>query len=63
MMEQDMIPAPRHDTYLLRGGLLITMDDRLGDLTGDILVAEGRIREVAPRIDAATPRSSTPPTP
>ena len=34
--------AARQRTYLLRGGSLITMDDRLGDLTGDILVADGK---------------------
>ena len=27
------------------------MDDRLGDFTGDVLVADGKIKEVAPRID------------
>ena len=51
MTAQDTIPAPRGGKYLLRGASLITMDDRLGDFTGDVLVADGKIKEVAPRID------------
>jgi len=43
---------PRSDTFLLRGGLIVSLDDRLGELTGDVLVAGGKIRDVAPRIDA-----------
>lgn len=39
---------------LIRGGRLLTMDRRLGDLDpGDVLIEDGRIRDVAPRLDAA----------
>ena len=51
MTTQETIPAPRGGKYLLRGASLITMDDRVGDFTGDVLVAEGKIKEVAPGID------------
>lgn len=37
---------------LISGATVVTMDDRLGDLVGDILVADGRIAEIAPRVDA-----------
>ena len=49
MTERPPMPAPRGDSFVLRGGLLITLDDRLGELTGDILVAGGKIKDVAPR--------------
>jgi 5-methylthioadenosine/S-adenosylhomocysteine deaminase len=39
-------------TTLISGAMIITMDHRLGDLVGDILVVNGRIAEVAPHIDA-----------
>jgi 5-methylthioadenosine/S-adenosylhomocysteine deaminase len=52
MTAQQTIPAPKSGTYVLRGAALITMDDRLGDFTGDILVSGGKITEAAPRIDA-----------
>ena len=51
MTTQETIPAPRGGKYLLRGTSLITMDDRVGNFTGDVLVAEGKIKEVAPGID------------
>jgi cytosine/adenosine deaminase-related metal-dependent hydrolase len=38
---------------LVRGGRLLTMDRRLGDLDpGDVLIEDGRIRDVAPRLEA-----------
>ena len=38
---------------VIRRAAIVTMDDRLGDLLcGDILIEDGRIREVAPQIDA-----------
>jgi cytosine/adenosine deaminase-related metal-dependent hydrolase len=43
---------PAGDRIVLRGGYLVTMDPRLRELTGDILVADGRIAEVAPHIAA-----------
>ncbi len=51
MTAPQTIPAPRDGTYVLRGASLITMDERLGDFTGDILVAGGKIKDAAPRID------------
>jgi 5-methylthioadenosine/S-adenosylhomocysteine deaminase len=45
-------PAPRGDSFLLRGGYVVTLDDALGDLSGDVLVVDGKIRAVAPQIDA-----------
>ena len=39
-------------TTLLRGGHLLTMDDELGELRGDVLVVGDRIEAVAERIDA-----------
>lgn len=38
---------------LLKGGQILSMDDTIGDLTGDVLVEGERIVEVAPSIDAA----------
>jgi cytosine/adenosine deaminase-related metal-dependent hydrolase len=38
---------------LLRGGHVITMDPKLGELDGDVLIEGDRIAEVAPSIDAA----------
>jgi 5-methylthioadenosine/S-adenosylhomocysteine deaminase len=52
MTDQQHIRAPRDRNYVLRGGLLISMDDRLGELIGDVLVADGKIEEVAARIEA-----------
>ena len=46
-------PPPRGRRVLLRGGLLITLDERHGELRGDILISDGKIREVGPRIDGA----------
>ena len=37
---------------LIRGGTVLTLDPELGDLpTGDVLVVDGKIARVAPRID------------
>ncbi len=37
---------------IIKGGAIVTMDDALGELAGDILVRGGRIERVAPQIDA-----------
>lgn len=38
--------------YLIRGGAVITMDRQLGNLpTGDVLIEDGRIAAVAPRVE------------
>ncbi|MCC2097863.1 MAG: amidohydrolase family protein [Hyphomicrobiales bacterium] len=37
--------------WLIRGGTIVTMDDVLGDLCGDILVRNGRVAQIAPQID------------
>ncbi len=52
-MSRPRPPAPKNRRILLRGGLIVTCDERLGDLTGDILVVDGRIAEVAPAIAAS----------
>ncbi len=51
MTERPPMPMPRGESFVLRGGLLITLDDRLSELTGDVLISGGKIREVAPKID------------
>jgi cytosine/adenosine deaminase-related metal-dependent hydrolase len=43
--------APRASKLLLRGGFLVTLDDSLGEFAGDVLIADGKIETVAPRID------------
>lgn len=41
------------DRLLIKGGTVLTMDPRLGDLpVGDVLVEDGRIVDVAPSIEA-----------
>jgi cytosine/adenosine deaminase-related metal-dependent hydrolase len=52
MTDQPPTPPPRSGTFLLRGAFLITLDDRFGELTGDVLVANGKVRNVARKIDA-----------
>lgn len=37
---------------LIRGGTVLTMDSSLGDLTGDVLIEDGKIAAVDRRIDA-----------
>ena len=34
------------NAMLIRGGTIVTMDDKLGDLKGDVLVQDGRIAQV-----------------
>ena len=51
MKDQGAMPVPRGGRFLLRGGYVVTLDDRLGELAADILVADGKIREVGRRID------------
>ena len=46
------MPAPRSDSFLLRGGYIVTLDDALGDFFGDVLVVDGKIRDVARNIAA-----------
>lgn len=46
-------PPAEGRPILLRGGRLVTMDPRLRELTGDILIAGDRIAEVAPNIAAS----------
>ena len=61
MKDQGAMPVPRRGRFLLRGGYVVTLDDRLGELAADILVADGKIREVG-RGSTATSRWSMPPT-
>jgi cytosine/adenosine deaminase-related metal-dependent hydrolase len=44
--------APRGDRFLLKGGVLVTLDPALGQMRGDLLVDRGIIAEIAPAIDA-----------
>jgi 5-methylthioadenosine/S-adenosylhomocysteine deaminase len=42
------------DTALIRGGTVLSMDPAVGQLdTGDVLVVDGLIREVAPKLDVS----------
>ena len=50
MAAQQTISAPRGSSFVLRGGFIVTVDDRLGEFAGDVLVVEGKIQEVARRI-------------
>jgi 5-methylthioadenosine/S-adenosylhomocysteine deaminase len=45
-------PIPRGNRVLLRGGFLVTVDETLGEFTGDILMQDGKIAMVAPTISA-----------
>jgi len=45
-------PVPRGGRMLLRGGLLVTLDRALGELTGDVLIADGAVADVQPAITA-----------
>jgi 5-methylthioadenosine/S-adenosylhomocysteine deaminase len=38
-------------TMVLRGGTILSMDDAVGDLEGDVLVVDDKIAEVGPRLD------------
>ena len=40
------------ERMLLRGGSIVSMDPNIGDLTGDVLIEDGAIAEVAPGISA-----------
>jgi 5-methylthioadenosine/S-adenosylhomocysteine deaminase len=47
---------------LIKGGTVLSMDERVGNCAvGDVLVDGSKIAEVAARIDAPAPRSSTRP--
>ncbi|GAA3166238.1 hypothetical protein GCM10020001_109390 [Nonomuraea salmonea] len=37
-----------HDRILIKGAYLMTQDERLGDLAGDVLIADGTIQEIGP---------------
>ena len=50
---QQSSPAPRDNSFLLRGGYVVTLDDTLGDFAGDVLVIDGKIRAVTPHVDAS----------
>jgi 5-methylthioadenosine/S-adenosylhomocysteine deaminase len=52
MTDRHNIQAPRDGGYVLRGGLVISMDDRLREFTGDVLIADGKIKDAAPKVDA-----------
>ncbi|MFE2040597.1 amidohydrolase family protein [Streptomyces sp. NPDC059477] len=41
------------DRLLLRGGQIVSMDPTVGDLVGDVLVEDGRIVAIGPRLDIA----------
>ena len=46
--------SSRRGRLLLRGGIVLTLDDKLGDFVrADVLVDDGRIRTVAPRLHAS----------
>jgi cytosine/adenosine deaminase-related metal-dependent hydrolase len=47
-----MTAPPRGDRFLLKGGLLVTLDPALGQIRGDLLVDRGKIVEIKPAIDA-----------
>jgi len=53
MTTEDGTPAPRGRRVLLRGGHLITLDESLGQLRGDLLIVDGKIHAVSPTIDGA----------
>jgi 5-methylthioadenosine/S-adenosylhomocysteine deaminase len=53
MAAQQTISAPRGSSFVLRGGFIVTVDDRLGEFAGDVLVVDGKIQEVARRIDGS----------
>ncbi|MEU7813719.1 amidohydrolase family protein [Pseudonocardia sp. NPDC049154] len=40
--------APQPERLLIRGARILTQDPQLGDLDGDVLVADGRIAQVGP---------------
>jgi len=44
-------PPPRGRRVLLRGGLLMTLDEELGQLRGDLLIVDGKIHAVGSRIE------------
>ena len=52
MTDHRTIQAPRGSSYVLKGGLVISMDDRLREFTGDVLVADGKIKDVGTTVDA-----------
>jgi len=51
-IQQHDRPGPRDDTFLLRGGHFITLDDKLGEFHGDALIVDGVIREIGRGIEA-----------
>lgn len=50
----DVVPCPGGDAILLSGGLVLTCDPAIGDFrVGDVLVRNGRIAAVGPKLDAS----------
>jgi 5-methylthioadenosine/S-adenosylhomocysteine deaminase len=45
-------PCPQANRILLRNGLIITLDDELRTLNGDVLILGGKIAQIAPQIFA-----------
>jgi 5-methylthioadenosine/S-adenosylhomocysteine deaminase len=45
--------APRGGTFLLHGGFIVTLDDRLGEFSGDVLVSDGKVQQVAREIHSS----------
>src|SRR3954447_14472578 len=43
---------PRRPRVLLKGGYIVTMDPKLGELRGDVLIDNGKIAAVAPGLTA-----------
>ena len=51
--EPKTAPPPNQDKLLFKGGVVLTMDDDIGDFeTADILVDGDEIRDIAPHIEA-----------
>src|SRR5690554_5269049 len=40
------------DRFLIEGGHVVTMDEQLGELTGDVLIEAGRVAAVGEGLDA-----------
>lgn len=47
-------PAPKRSRILLRGGYIVTLDPKLGELRGDILIDNGKIAAIGQGLKAAS---------